>query len=273
MTVIAMPREMGTLGKDVAQGVADSLNLKVVHTELIEHDVAKRLGVGESAVHRYLEGSASMIERWKIDKRRLARYTAEEILELAQQDNIIIRGWGAVAVLRDIPHVLHVRVCAPSAFRERVMMERLGHRGVDLARFEIEQNDAAHGRLMRDLFGFDWQDPQHYHVVLNSAVIPIKTGVRIVRLLAASQAMQRTATTRPALADKLLERRVGYALDGDGSFGPAIKVEAAAGRITLTGAVTDNRLSIDAEKAVRSVPRVTEVKNRIQVIQDDTIGM
>jgi cytidylate kinase len=120
-----MTREMGTLGKDVAQGIADSLGLKIIHSELIEHDLATRLGVQESAVHRYLEGGASVLERWKIDKEKLSRYTAEELLEFAREGNVIIRGWGAVAVLRAVPHVLRVRVCAPMPFRERVIMERL----------------------------------------------------------------------------------------------------------------------------------------------------
>ena len=40
MVAIAMTREMGTLGKDVAQGIADSLDLNVVHSELVEHDLA-----------------------------------------------------------------------------------------------------------------------------------------------------------------------------------------------------------------------------------------
>src|SRR5204863_9350470 len=158
MVAIAMTREMGTLGKDVAQGVADSLGLKVIHSELVEHDLAKRLGVQDSAVHRYLEGGASLLERWKIDKDKLSRYTAEEILELARDGNVVIRGWGAVAVLRSVPHVLRVRVCAPMAFRERVMMERLGLKDTNEARVEIEKSDAAHSLIMRRGFGVDWQD-------------------------------------------------------------------------------------------------------------------
>ena len=34
MVAIAMTREMGTLGKDVAQDIAASLDLKVIHSEL-----------------------------------------------------------------------------------------------------------------------------------------------------------------------------------------------------------------------------------------------
>lgn len=62
MVAIAMTREMGTLGKDVAQGIADQLDLKVIHHEVVEHDLAERLGMQESAVHRYLEGEASILE-------------------------------------------------------------------------------------------------------------------------------------------------------------------------------------------------------------------
>jgi len=44
MTVIAMTREMGSLGKDVAAALADQMGLKVVHHELVEHGLAERLG-------------------------------------------------------------------------------------------------------------------------------------------------------------------------------------------------------------------------------------
>jgi len=40
MTVIAMTREMGSLGKDVAFGVAEKMGLEVVHHELVERDIA-----------------------------------------------------------------------------------------------------------------------------------------------------------------------------------------------------------------------------------------
>ena len=73
MAVIAMTREMATLGKDVAAGLADRLGLTVVHHELVEHGIAERAGMPESEVHRFLEGEASLLERWKIDRKRLSR--------------------------------------------------------------------------------------------------------------------------------------------------------------------------------------------------------
>lgn len=110
MTVIAMTREIGSQGTDVAAGVASELGLKVVSSEIVASNVATNLGVKESTLQRYFEGSASILERWQIDKRKLSRLTAEEILGLAQQGNVIIRGWGVAALFRDVPQVLRVRV-------------------------------------------------------------------------------------------------------------------------------------------------------------------
>ena len=75
MALITMTREIATLGKDVAAGLAERLGLEVVHHELIEHGIAERAGMRESEVHLFLEGEASLMERWRIDRKKLSRYT------------------------------------------------------------------------------------------------------------------------------------------------------------------------------------------------------
>ena len=102
VTVIAMTREIGSRGTEVAVGLANALGLKIVDSEIVANHVAERLGLGENAVQRYVEGSASLFEGWQINKRKLSRYTSEEILELCQQGNVLIRGWGAAALFRDL---------------------------------------------------------------------------------------------------------------------------------------------------------------------------
>ena len=262
MAVIAMTREMGSLGKDVAAGLAEQMGLTVVHQELVEHHLAEKLGVQESTVHRYLEGEASLLERWKIDKHKLSRFTAEEILELAQKGNVIIRGWGATGVLRHIPHVLRVRVCADMGFRERVMTQRLG---IDAAaaRREIDRSDAAHGAIVRSFFGVDWQNPLIYHLVLNTGSVPIETCVTIVRLLAERPEFQEADETRSVLADKLVESRVRAAL-GD-AFATPVDIRVEKGKVTLTGTTMGPIGNV--EEVVRSVPGVTDVENRVMVVR------
>lgn len=274
MTIIAMTREMGSLGKDVAAGVADRLGLEVVHHELVERGVAAHLGLQDSAVHRYLEGGASLLERWKIDKHKLSRYTSEEILQLALKGNVLIRGWGTTALLQNVPHVLRMRVCAPLAARERTMMQRLGLDDSELVRREIERNDAAHARVLESMFAVDWQEPTGYDLVLNTENVPIATCVEMVCGMARSAAFTTDAATQAALSNRLLESRIRAALSerfGLGLTGISITLEQ--GKVALGGLTDDKALAQGVEQIVLGFSGVTSVDNRICVVRSRSSSM
>lgn len=266
MTVIAMTREMGSLGKDVALGLSVQLGLAVVHHELVEKELAGKLDVGESEVHRFLEGHASLLERWKIDQNRLSQCTAEEILQLAERDNIVIRGWGATQLLKDVPHVIRVRVCAPMANRIKRMMERMGIADEAVARREIERSDNAHSRVMHSFFGTDWENPVNYHIVLNTACVPIQTCIDEVRMLAECNELKATETSRGILADKIIEARIRGAIDDDKATGMHSRnfdIEVTGGKVAISGAAL-SQPQIDAVlQLVRNVDGVTGVENDI----------
>lgn len=142
MTVIAMTREMGSLGKDVALGLAEDLGLRLVQHELVGH-LAEKMHVRESSVNRFLEGKASLLERWGIDEQEVSLYTTEEILDVAAEGDVLIRGWGAAYVLRRVQHVACIRICAPEKFRARNLMQRIGIKDENIALREIRKSDAA----------------------------------------------------------------------------------------------------------------------------------
>jgi cytidylate kinase len=266
MTVIAMTREIGSGGNDVAAALANELGLSLINSEIIANSLAGRLGVEESTVQRYLAGSASLFERWQIDKRKLSRYTSEEIVQLAQQGNVLIRGWGAAALFRDVPQVISVRVCAPMALRVRVMMERLGVADAEAVRADIERFDAAHAKAMTASFGVNWDDALLYHIVLNSARIPIDVCVKSICQLARDPRIHDEATVGLTLADKLLQIRVTAALSDEISIGDApagVAVSVNAGRVTLSGASSSGNLRDNAEKVASRVVGVRSIDNQV----------
>lgn len=275
MTVIAMTREMGTLGKDVAHGIAVELGLGLVHHELVRKEIAGRMEIEPSDVHRFLEGSPTLWDRWKIDEQRLSRYTREEILELADRDNVLIRGWGAPYLLKDVPHVIRVRVCAPMAFRVGEMMKRLKIQDPDAARREIERNDAAHTRAMRSFFDADWQHPLNYHMVLNTGSMAVTACIDQIRLLTQNPAFERTAESRQVLTDKLIETRIGDALDeqvAPGLSGRTVDVSVASGHVKLTGTSYGNPDLEAIEKVVRQVKGVASVDSQIIHVDPPYMG-
>lgn len=266
MAVIAMTREMGTGGKDVTDALAQRLGLTVVHHELVELGVAARTGLRESEVHRFLEGEATLLERWKIGSRRLSRSTALEILEIANQGNVLIRGWGAPYLLREVPHVVCVRVCAPMPFREATLMQRLGTRDVAVVRREIERNDAAHNGTMQKLFGIDWTDASLYAVTLNRARLSVADCVECIVRLTESADFAETPKSRAALEDQILGARINTAIEqrfGNDPGKLGIDLVVASGVVTLSGASSDERFIVEVIRLIQDVKGVKSVQSRI----------
>jgi len=266
MTVIAMTREIGSLGTDVAAGLASRLGLKIIHSEIVANNIAERLGLEERAILRYVDGSASFFERWLINRKRLSRYASEEILGLAQQGCVLIRGWGAATLLRDMPQVISVRVCAPMSFRVQVMMERLGVKDAEAVREEIERYDAAHLRAMRTSFDVEQEDPLYYHIVLNTERLSVDSCVKAVCQLAEDPKFQDQARARAVLSNKLLEAKINSALTEHIDLAQAptgINVSAANGRVTLFGMTSSGGLRAKAEKLTRAIAGVSHIENCI----------
>lgn len=269
MTVIAMTREMGTRGKDIAAGLADRLGIEVVHHELVERHLADRLSMTESAVHRFLEGEASMWERWNVDSRRLSRFTGEEILELATRGNVLIRGWGAAQLLRDVPHVLCVRVCAPMSNRIAEMKQRLGVDDGEAVRREVERNDNAHARSVQRQFHTDWQDVTSYDIVINTGHVPIEPATALLQQLAKCGHYEATDESRSILFDKLIEARVHTALDAtiaDAPLGSGLEVKVRHGHVVVSGVVSSGGTY---RKALARVEKIEGVNS----VTDDTVSV
>ena len=259
MTVIAMTREIGSLGIDVAAGVADRLGLAIIDFEIVANNVAQRLGVEAGALLRYVEGSASILERWLINRRKLSLYTSEEILLLAQRGNILIRGWGAATLLCDMPQVISVRVCAPMNFRVKVVMERLGIKDAEAVREQIQRYDAAHAHAMRASFGVEQEDALLYHIILDTERLSVDACVQAVCRLAEGPRIQDQSTIRSTIPDKLLEAKVNSALEDHVSpaMAPAgVIVSAGNGRVTLAGATSSGSLRAKAERVTQSIAGV-----------------
>ena len=266
MAVITMTREMGTGGKDVTDRLSDRLGLKVVHHELIESAVAARTGLPEGEVHRFLEGEATLLERWKVGTRRLSRSTALEILEIAGQGNVLIRGWGAPYLLREVPHVLCVRITAPMPFREATLMQRLGIEDVSVVRREIERNDAAHNGTMQKMFGIDWSDASLYAITLNRGRLSIEDCVDHIVQLTRSPDFAETAKSRAALDDQIISARIGAAIEERYGMDPSklgVDLAVAGGAVTLSGATSDERFIVEAIRLIQGVKGVKGVQSRI----------
>lgn len=266
MPVIAMTQEMATLGKDVALGVCDALGLQQVRHE-VGDVVAGRMHVKKSLIRRIREGKASKIEKWAADEKTISIFTAEEVYDLAEKGNVLIRGWGGTYLLRNVPHIARIRVCAPMQVRIKRLMERLETDDEDLARREIEVDDAARASRMHEHFNVRWGDPVLYDLTLNTERMPIAQCVEQVVALAKSAAFRETPQSRGLLADLALQARARAALRSDErTVGIEVDIQVRGGEVTLRGIVVDEREKALCEQVVREIPGVKSVRDELRTM-------
>ncbi|HSW53405.1 MAG TPA: cytidylate kinase-like family protein, partial [Sulfuricaulis sp.] len=235
MPVIAMNQEMGSQGKLVAEKLAEELGLEIVRHAIIDH-VAQKMHMRKSALQRFLEGKAGLLERWGTDEASLALFKVEEILDLAARGNVIIRGWGATHVLRPIPHIPCVRVGAPFATRLKWVMDSLGTDDEDMVAEEIRHSDAAHRANMQHQFGVGWGEPMQYDITLNTERLSVDTCVAMIKALLQRPEFEETPESRAKLANLTLEYHARAALRASPRTADVkIAISADNGKITLEG--------------------------------------
>ena len=262
MPISAITREMGSLGKDVARELGAQLNVPVVYHEVIDH-LADRMRVRKSHVIRLLDGSAGLLERLTADKTSLSIFTADEIIGIAAKGGgAVIRGWGATHLLREVPHAVCVRVCAPFETRKRRMMERLGSDDDTQVAEEIRTNDEAHSAIMRRHFDLQWTDSEHYDLVLNTKRVSVEECVTEVLSLVRSPQFAETERSREKLGDMALAAAVRAALRRSPETREAqVAVASESGKITLSGAGSTDEMLAFVEVAA-AVPGVRDVAYR-----------
>jgi cytidylate kinase len=269
MPIVAITREMGSLGKDVAAGLGEALGLPVIYHEVIEH-LADRMRLRKSHVIRLLDGKAGLLERLSADKTSLSIFSADEIMSLALQGRgAVIRGWGATHLLREVPHAVCVRVCAPFELRKQRMLERLNTSDADKVGEEILVNDEAHAAIMRRHFDVQWSESEHYDLSLNTQRVGVQECVDEVLALVRSAEFAETEQSRHRLADLALAARVRAALRTSAATrGLRVSVSCAGGRATLAGIVESGEQRVACAQVAGAVAGVKDVDEQLRAADE-----
>jgi cytidylate kinase len=265
MPLIAMTREMGSLGKDVASGIAERTQRKVVYQEIIE-PIANKMRLRKSHVERFLEGKSGLWERLTTDRTSLSIFTADETFRFLRDGSTgVIRGWGAVHLLKDVPHVIRVRVCAPLDLRIERMMERLATDNREAVENEIAMNEEAHTAITRRHFGVNWRDPEHYDLVLSTERLSVEECVDEVECVMKKKRFQETPESIRLMDNMALEWAVRSALRRDGRTAALnAAVTVSGGSVRLAGLVDTQREAQAAGEVAAMVEGVKDLENDLR---------
>ncbi|MBK6319296.1 MAG: cytidylate kinase-like family protein [Dehalococcoidia bacterium] len=214
--VIAISRQVGTLGEDVARLVSEELNFRLLDYRVVQA-AAEEAGVSTETIAesehkpsfftRILEslarnpaGPASGQWMEPIDMSGTPLLTSSDYRELvrqvvedfARQGEVVFLGHGAQFILRDQPNVVRVLVTGTKKARARRVMAGMAC-NEEKATEVITRTDGERSRYFKDYFGADWLSPSVYDLCLNTDHLNPTQATRII--LAAVHAREGTAAT------------------------------------------------------------------------------
>lgn len=238
MSVIAVSETLGSLGNDIGRAVARELSYDYADREILAR-AAERYGEGVMDLTHASEEKPSLLERFSDAQRRYRTYVEAAVLELAARDNVVLSGRGATILLGRVRHVLRVRVTAPADARARRVEEQ--HGMVREAALEfVHEHDRERAARVRFLYHVDWEDPLLYDLVINTARVPVETGVRLVRQTLESRQFAPTPESRQDLVDQSLTAQAKAALLANAATRSLpVYVSCRDAYVTVSGMVQD----------------------------------
>jgi cytidylate kinase len=201
MPVITVSRLTGSGGAAIGRQLAEHLHASYLDTQIIR-EVAHRMGISEASAAKYDERAEAFIERlarvlWLADASLMptgqaaaqipfesttqifVSVTRQLVREAAATGNAVIFGHGAQFILAQQPGVLHVRFVAPLPYRVERVMRRAG---IDRSAAErwVREEDQRRAQYIRQYYNADWRAPDHFHLIVNTALWPEAACVRLV---------------------------------------------------------------------------------------------
>lgn len=166
MAAITISRQMGSLGCQIAEEVAERLGFRRVWREII-NQAALRVGAPETALAAIDELGLLGLKPAAADLAAYHRAVKQIMMELAEAGSVVIVGRAGQAILRGRADILHVRLVAPLALRvERIMTEE--SLGREAAQALVERSDRSRKQYLKQYYQIDVDDPGLYDLVVST---------------------------------------------------------------------------------------------------------
>lgn len=166
MGIIIISRGSYSYGTEIAQKVAKTLNYDIISREKIIEASAKEFNVPEVKLLHAIDDAPSFLERITHGRKKYVAYIKSELLNFLKKDNVVYHGFAGIFFVRDIPHILKVRITADMEKRIKFVMERDKVSEKEALNI-IKKLDKERSKWSRYLYGIDIADPYLYDLVVH----------------------------------------------------------------------------------------------------------
>lgn len=265
MSIITISRGSYSKGREIAEKVAQKLGYNCISRDIIL-EASEHFNLPEIKLVRAIHDAPSILDRLTHGKDGKISYMRLSLLRHFQKDNVVYHGLSGHFFVKDISHVLKVRIIADMEDRIRLEMQR-EKISREEARRILRNDDEQRRRWSKYLYGIDTKDPSLYDLVLHIRKIGVDEAVNVICHAVNLEIFRTTPESQKAMDDLLLAAEVKMAL---GDLGANLEISANAGMIEIRQGPKSKQLTHTEEiKAIaQKVPGVVGVKF-IESIQTD----
>jgi len=270
MSIVAISETLGSQGTEIGRELGRALGWEFADREIIAK-AAERFGEEMAELQHITEEKPTLWERFTDSKRHYLSYVEATIFEMAARDNAILVGHGAAVILREIPHVLRVRITAPERIRAERLRRQQGLASDEAALALVRDADHERASRIKFLYHVDLDDPLLYDLAVNTERLGLEEGVCLVRDALQSRIVQPTEAGRAGARDRSLAAQAKARLLVDPTTRTLrVSVTVANGHVTVGGTVDSDAQRDAALKIVGELPGVAAVTDEILVIRVPT---
>ena len=178
MSIIAISRGSYRRGKEVAEKVALKLNYACIDRDLLI-DEMNLFHLPEIKLVRNIHDATSILDRFPYGKERYIASIRSALLKRCREDNVVYHGLAGHFFVKDVSHVLKVRIIADLEVRVKNEAEREGISAQE-ARYILIKDDEERRKWALYLYGIDVWDSKLYDRVLNVGAVTVDDVVDII---------------------------------------------------------------------------------------------
>jgi cytidylate kinase len=264
MAIITISRLMGSHCYEIAKSVADKINYAFIDKPDITESLAE---YGPQVDEKFNEKGLSFWESFSQRKKSLIYFLKAVLSDFAKKGNVLIYGWGAQVLFKDIPGVLRVRINAPFDVR---LNRLVAHKGYDEKSAEktLRKSDRDSAGYISAFFQADWKDEDLYDLILNTEKFSVNTCIEfIVNTLSAHELNVSSEETAKKINDLSLTQKVkGAIMEVPGLTWTSLYVDQGVANISGT---VHSEITIEECKRIASgIKGITNVNTQLIVRRD-----
>ncbi len=210
MSIICISRGSYYRGKEVAERVAAILDYQCVSRDSLLA-ASDEFDIPEIKLTRNIQHATQILERYSFGRERYVNFISAEILKNLKHDNHVYHGLAGQFFVKDISHLLRIRIIADLDERVKAEAER-ENISLDKARLQLKHDDEERQKWALFLYGVDIADPALYDLTVNVSAMGVEDSAELIAQTARLPCYQATQESQGSIDDQALAAEIRAAL-------------------------------------------------------------